>query len=145
MSVQTVGVALKERLATDEELRGLLIALLPQEADVSDEAISLRFMEQFAPGSSELPCVVWSRDGDGETTPARCGGFGEQRTRYRVEVVQLGESFELLDPLRARIEELLAGWDSGEFSLVIDGNWARKEPGTSGTHSRLGNYYLVIE
>lgn len=145
MSVIVIGAALKERLFGDEELRGLLVELLPADADTSEDALSLRFMEQFAPGDLDLPCVIWSRDGEGEGTPARCGGFGSQRTRYRVEVVALGESFDPIEPLRARIEELLASWDSGDFATVLDTPWARKEPGTSGTHARLGNYYYIIE
>lgn len=144
MSTVSVGAALKERLLTDAALRALLIALLPEDADVSSDAISLRFAEQSAPGTSDLPCVIWTSE-PGEGTAARCGGMAEQRTRYRVEVVRLGESFDTIEPLRARIEELLGGWDNDSFAMVQDGNWARKEPGVSGSHARLGNYYVVIE
>lgn len=144
MSMVSISTALKERLMGDEELLGLLIAQLPEDADARPEAMSLRFCEQSSPGTTELPCVLWTGDPQ-EVTPARCGGFGAQRTRYRVEVVATGDDLGALEPIRARIETLLAGWDSGEFATVLDGPWGRKEPGVAGQTARLGNYYVVIE
>jgi hypothetical protein len=144
MSTIVIGEALKARLLEDDTLRALLIELLPEDADVSEEAISLRFAEQVAPGTIDLPCVIWSRE-DAQASGARCGGFGQQRLRYRVEVVATGESLEVLEPARARIEELLAGWATTDFDVVLAEDWGRKDTGAAGAFVRLGNYYTIIE